>query len=103
MAHYVLNCLDCEICMSVTLMKSQLVIMPMLKGIPDVPDTPNQPTSQLQFTLKIVWEVKCSLQVAAWFQTELHYDKTNDKLKSTVPMDLKERSLKYLLQKQLFM
>ena len=42
------NLPDCEICMSVMLMRSYssyVDIMPELKGIPDLLDSPNQPTS----------------------------------------------------------
>ena len=45
MACYVLNRSDCKVFMSVTLMRSWLAIMPVLKGIQDLPDSPNQPTN----------------------------------------------------------
>ena len=54
MARYVWNRPYCKICMSDMMIRSQPAIMPVLKGIQDLPNSPNQQTSWLQFTFKIV-------------------------------------------------
>ena len=53
--------IDCEICMSVKLMRNQLATVPVLKvtaklGNPDLPDLPNQPTTVATVCLKMVWQ-----------------------------------------------